>query len=153
MSPNAEPPRDREPTHLADRLVEHALSGAEGNRAAATSLLVEGVYAGLLRWFGPYGTLALVTRALSRAQSDHPVLKGVVASASTTPHVTGWPSGTTAAEVAALREAVVAVLACLYESLARLIGDDLAETLLTQRDPAPVPSPTEMPVSPNASDE
>jgi hypothetical protein len=35
--------------------------------------------------------------------------------------------------------------------LARLIGDDLAETLLAQSDAAPAPSPTEMPVSPNVS--
>lgn len=153
MSPHAEPPRDDAPLPLARRLVEQELVGASGNEAAAISLLVERVFVGLARWFGPYGALALVTRAIARARADHPLLAAVVASATTTPSVTGWSTtGSTTESTAALAEAAVALLSTLHESLARLIGDDLAETLLAQSDAAPAPSPTEMPVSPNVSD-
>ena len=151
MSPHAEPPRD-EASQLARRLVAQELVGASGNEAAIVSRLVNRVYLGLSRWFGPYGALALMTRAIARARSDHSLLAGVAASATTTPSVTGWSNGSTTGSASALAEAAVALLSTLHESLARLIGDDLAETLLAQSDAAPAPSPTEMPVSPNVSD-
>ena len=160
-SPHTEPPRDDAP-QLARRLVAQELVGASGNEAAMVSRLVERVYLGLSRWFGPYGALALMTRAIARARSDHPLLAGVVASATTTPTVTGWPNGSTTESAAALADAAVALISTLHASLARLIGDDLAETLIAQSDTAqsdtaqsdaaPSPVPTEMPVFPNLSD-
>ncbi|QJR37841.1 hypothetical protein [Gemmatimonas groenlandica] len=152
VSPSTDPASDETPKSLARRLVEQELSGASGNEAAATSLLVERVYVGLSRWFGPYGAHALVMRAVSRARTQHALLADVAVSASDVPHVTGWTSGSTAGGSVATREAAIAVLSSLHEALIRLIGDDLAETLLTQRDVAAGPSTTEMPVSSNASD-
>lgn len=152
VSPSEVPPQDDALKPLARRLVEQANAGSNGREASSTSRLVERVYLGLSRWFGPYGALALVTRAVSRARADHPVLNDVVVSASTLPHVTGWSDATTADATTATAEAAVAVLSSLHETLTRLIGDDLAETLLAQSDGPTVPSTTEMPVSPNASD-
>ncbi len=128
------------------------LVGASGKEAAATSLLVERVYVGLSRWFGPYGAHALVTRAVARARTEHAILADVAVRVSDAPHVTGWTNGSTAEGSVAITEAAIAVLTSLHESLIRLIGDDLAETLLTRRDVAAGPSTTEMPVSSNASD-
>jgi cation diffusion facilitator CzcD-associated flavoprotein CzcO len=152
VSPHAEPPRVDAPRSFARLLVEQELAGASGHEIAAVSLLVERVHVGLARWFGPFGALALMTRAITRARVDHPVLANVVASA-TTPHVTGWSQETTADHTIATSDAVITVLTCLHETLTRLIGDDLAETLLSQSAVPTVPSTTEMPVSPNASDE
>lgn len=151
VPPSTELPPDDLPKSLARRLVEQELSTAIGREAAATSLLVERIYVGLSRWFGPYGALALVTRAVSRARAEHALLADVAVSASDTPHVTGWTNGSTAEESLATTEAAIAVLTSLHESLSRLIGDDLAETLLTQHDVVAGSSTTEMPVSPNAS--
>lgn len=148
--PSAERPSDDAPKSLARRLVEEQIAGASGNEAAAMSLLVERVFLGLARWFGPYGAMALVTRAITRVRPEHPLLANVLVHATIAPYVTGWPIGT-AAEVQATLEAATAVLASLHESLTRLIGDDLAETLLAQSGATTVPSPTEIPVSPNAS--
>lgn len=152
MPPSTELLRDDMPKSLARRLVEQELSAASGREAAATSLLVERIYVGLSRWFGPYGAQALVTRAVSRARTEHALLADVAVSASDAPHVTGWTNGSTAEGSVATTEAAIAVLTSLHDSLIRLIGDDLAETLLAQRDVAAGPSPTEMPVSSNASD-
>lgn len=116
------------------------------------SRLMERVYLGLSRWFGPYGAHALVTRAITREKGEHEVLANVVVSASATPHLTGWSDATNAVDAATTAEAAIAVLSSLHATLIRLIGDDLAETLLTQSDAATVPSTTQMPVSPNASD-
>ena len=151
MSPSAELPKDDAPKTLARRLIENPLSATSGNGAAAAYQHVERVYIGLARWFGPFGALALVTRAIAREQNDHPVLEGVTVNAAAPPHVTGLINPNSAEESVAITEAAIAVLDSLHESLIRLIGDDLAATLLAQRDTVSVPSSTEMPVSPNAS--
>ncbi len=152
MSPSGDSPQGDALKSLARRLVEQETGGRNGAGAALPPLHVERVYLGLARWFGPYGALALVTRAVARARIDHTVLADVTVSASAIPHVTGWSEGTSAEDSVATSEAAIAVLEALHESLSRLIGDDLAETLLSQSDRAMVPSITEMPVSPNASD-
>ncbi len=125
---------------------------AETNGRESTSRLVERVYVGLSRWFGPYGAHALLTRAIAREKGEHALLANVVVNASVAPHVTGWSVATNAADAATTADAAIAVLSSLHATLTRLIGDDLAETLLTQSDAATVPSTTQMPVSPNASD-
>jgi len=151
VPPSAEP-QDDAPKPLARRLVEQEMAGTNEVESAATSLLVERVYESLARWFGPYGALALVTRAIARARPEHPILAHVVVNATSTPHVTGWPNGITAEDAVATTDAAVAVISVLHETLTRLIGDDLAETLLAQSDVLKDPSTTEMPISPNASD-
>ena len=151
VSLSAELSSDDVPNTLARRLIEKELTATSGDGAAAASHLVERVYVGLARSFGPYGALALVTRAITREQNDHPALASIVVNAGVSPHVTGLMTARTAEESVAITEAAIAVLDSLHKSLIRLIGDDLAATLLAQRDAARVPSPTEIPVSPNAS--
>lgn len=151
VPPSAEP-QDDAPQSLARRLVEQKMAGMNRVDAAAMSLLVERVYGSLARWFGPYGALALVTRAITRARPEHPILANVVVSATSTPTVTGWRNAATADDTVATTDAAVAVVASLHETLTRLIGDDLAERLLAPSDVLKVPSTTELPASPNASD-
>lgn len=151
LPPSAEP-QDDAPQSLARRLVEQEMAGMNRVDAAAMSLLVERVYRSLARWFGPYGALALVTRAITRARPEHPILANVVVSATSTPTVTGWPSAATADDTVATTDAAVAVVSSLHDTLTRLIGDDLAERLLAPSDVLKVPSTTELPASPNASD-
>ena len=153
MSRHGEPPQVDAPASFARRLVERELVGANGHEAAVLSSLVEQVHIGLSRWFGPYGALALMTRALRRARPAHARLAGVVVSATTTPHLAGWSDAEAPAEAEVMAEATIAVLDSLHQTLTRLIGDDLAETLLAPSDVPTVPSTTEMSVSPNASDE
>ena len=151
VSLSAELSNDDAPKTLARQLIDKELTATSGNGAAAASQLLERVYVGLARSFGPYGALALVTRAIARKQNDHPVLANIVINVAVSPHVTGPMTARTAEESVAIIEAAIAVLDSLHESLIRLIGDDLAATLLGQRDAARVPSPTETSVSPNAS--
>ena len=151
MSLSAEPSNDDVSKTLARQLIEKELTATSGNGAAAASQLMERVYIGLARSFGPYGALALVTRAITREQNDHPVLANVIVTAGESPHVTGLMTARTAEESVAITEAAIAVLESLHKSLIRLIGDDLAATLLAQRDEARATSPTQIPVSPNAS--
>ncbi len=150
VPPSAEP--QDTPQSLARRLVEQEMAAMNPVDAAAMSLLVERVYGSLARWFGPYGALALVTRAITRVRPEHPILANVVVSATSTPNVTGWPNVATAEDTVATTDAAVAVVSSLHDTLTRLIGDDLAETLLAPSDVPKVPRTTELPASPNASD-
>jgi hypothetical protein len=88
------------------------------------------VTTGLSRWFGPYGSHALITRALATARVTHPVLAEVTMSEE--PCLTGLSNAARAHGAPAASEAIVAVVSALGDLLARLIGDDLAIGLLEQ---------------------
>lgn len=152
MPPNTELLADDVPQRWARRLVEQALEGATGAEAEALSQLVERVYGGLARWFGSYGAQALMTRALARVRHEHLVLASVAASTSTSPHTTGWPLTSPDTGRLPLAAAVVALLSTLLASLTRLIGVDLATSLLEQSAVTAGVPPTETDVSPNVSE-
>jgi hypothetical protein len=88
---------------------------------------------GLSRLFGPYGALALVTRALTAARANHIALADVSVTTDAATRVamlagmerTGRLHGAKAAT-----EGFVGWAAALYDLLARLIGDDLASRLI-----------------------
>jgi hypothetical protein len=91
----------------------------------------------LRQWFGPYGTEALVGRALLRARLAHPALATVrvgpppalpLAGAAAAAAAHGAP--TVAAGLATIREEAVALLA-------RMIGDDMAQQLVERSMEAP----------------
>ena len=101
-------------------------------RLAAVELLRSRVHAGLTRWFGAFGTVALVNRALPRAQLDHPSLADVSLSTESTPRRMGVAAGESTHGSQATADGVVAMLMALADLVARLIGDDLAINLLQQ---------------------
>ncbi len=123
-----------------------------GGDAEALARLVARVYVGLARWFGSYGAQALMTRAIAQARIEHPVLANVAASASTSPPVSGWPLDTSDALRLSSTSAAVALFSTLLASLTRLIGDDLAASLLEQSAEELAPSHPETDVSPNANE-
>jgi hypothetical protein len=104
-------------------------ASAESTVAAAERVCVR-VTTGLSGWFGPYGSHALITRALATARATHPVLAEVTISEE--PCLSGLSDTARAHGAPAAAEAIVAVVAALGDLLARLIGDDLAIGLLEQ---------------------
>jgi hypothetical protein len=117
---------------FARRLLDRERAGDDSDAGLARALdrSCSLITVGLARWFGLYGTRALVTRALATAQkkypslarvgvSDNHCLEGVTASAQL--------HGSTA-----VAEGIVFTIADLVGLLGRLIGDDLAISLLEQ---------------------
>ena len=84
----------------------------------------------LARWFGPFGSFELVTRALALARHEHPALSVVTVSGAPLPRLVGLASSTRTHGAAAAAAAIISVLAALLELLGRLIGDDLALLLV-----------------------
>ena len=84
----------------------------------------------LARWFGSYGSLALVTRALAITVPEHPALTTVTAASAQSPRLIGLAASARVHGATATANAVTALLASLVELLGRLIGDDLALMLL-----------------------
>ncbi len=109
---------------------------------AAGERLIVRMTGGLSRSFGPYGALALVSRALTRAQPDHPPLSAVKVTSEAVPglptavghsaRVTGLVASANKYDAATLVDAVTAWLAQLADLLGGLIGDELATTILGQ---------------------
>ena len=88
----------------------------------------------LSRWIGNDGCRALFARALAAAQAEggHPVLDTVRTSARSVYCLDGLSESATRHGAAAATEGAAAVLSTLIELLARLIGDDMALSLLEQ---------------------
>jgi hypothetical protein len=99
----------------------------------------------LARWFGPYGSLALMTRALAIAAAAHRSLGAVTVESSQSPRLVGMAASARTYGAHEIAEGVIALLAALIELLCRLIGDDLALKLLE-----PCAAPTDRAIS-NAS--
>ena len=121
------------------------MDGESGEAAApaAAERLCTRTFAGLSRWFGPYGSNALIARALARAQSWHPALDGVtLKSQPSSFSLAGLAEGARRDGAALVGEGVVALLATLCDMMARLIGEDLAFSLLEQSATAPAESDT-----------
>jgi hypothetical protein len=99
---------------------------------AAAERICMRVQDGLSRWFGPYGSMALVNRALTRAQSEHSALAAVTLSSAHAPRIVGLVESSQAHGAAATVDGIVSMLAALADIIARLIGDDLAINILEQ---------------------
>lgn len=90
---------------------------------------------GLSRWFGPYGALALVTRALTSARENHVALAPVWVTTDAATRVAalaGIGESKRLHGSAAVLEGFVVWTAALSDLLGRLIGEDLASRLLRQ---------------------
>lgn len=117
---------------FARRLLERerAGDGSDAGLAGALDRSCSLITVGLSRWFGLYGTRALVTRALATARKQHPSLAGVGVSDSDC--LDGVRASAQAHGSAAVAEGIVSTIAGLVGLLGRLIGDDLAISLLEQ---------------------
>jgi hypothetical protein len=121
---------------FARRLVARATGDRTGEVArTAPEEVYVAVADGLARWFGPYGSLALISRALLSVQRQHPALAGVAVTTSVlapTPALSGIAECRRSHPAEDVSEGVIAILASLTELIGRLIGEDLAVTLLEQ---------------------
>jgi len=126
-----------EPSRVAARrLVARELPAEDDDAAllAAVDRVCGRVVDSLTRWFGPYA-LALLTRALARAQSVQPSLAEISVNSTASPSLSGFGTSATVHGVQATADGAIALLAVLTDLIGRLIGSDLAETLLEQSAP------------------
>ena len=133
MQAGAPPPEPADmAVAFARRILDRERAGDDSDdglaRALEQSCLL--ISAGLSRWFGLYGSRALVTRALATAQQTHPSLAGI--GVSDTHCLDGVRASVQAHGSAAVAEGIVLTIAGLARLLGRLIGDDLAISLLEQ---------------------
>lgn len=129
---NDERMRPSDAAELARQLLTNEAGGdasAAATIAAAQRTFVL-VTRGLSRWFGPFGAQVLVTRALGTARAQHSVLADV--SMTETAGLTGLDEVILVHGVDAISDGIVGVISALAELLGRLIGDDLATSLINQ---------------------
>ena len=125
------PPTPRE---VAERLVacEQAIGRAPPDTAAATERAIRRLCVALAGWFGPYAVHALLTRAVAQAHAVHPALVAVRVGPPPACELVGLLEGMRAQAGPAVTAGALDVLSILIELLSRLIGDDLATSLVEQ---------------------
>ena len=79
---------------------------------------------------GEDGRSALLVRALARTEADHPALKNIVGLDEGGIQLDGVAASVETHGVAAVTEAIEALLAALIDLLGRLIGEDMATGLI-----------------------
>ncbi len=119
---------------IANRLFARELAGTSDDaaRVAAAERICLRVSEGLSRWFGTFGSRALIARALVRAQASHPALAAVTSADEPAPCLSGLAESARAHGAQAATDGVITLLAALADLIGRLIGDDLAASLLDQ---------------------
>lgn len=96
----------------------------------ATLVTAERLYHELSQWVGGVGCYALFTRALADAQLSHPLLTGLRLQNNAQPYIGGTAEIIQAYGASPTDQALEAMLVTLVEILGRLIGDDMAMTLI-----------------------
>jgi hypothetical protein len=104
----------------------------EGADAAARAAVAacEQLYLELSRWVGRDGCHALFIRALAEARPEHAALGQIQLRPRSEPYIDGVAETIMAHGDLATAEALESMLARLVELLGRLIGDDMAKTLI-----------------------
>ena len=110
---------------------------------AAAERVLERLQEHLLRWFGPDGFHAVLSRALAAARKDHPALAHVRIEPRSEARLTELAASADKYQPAELRDALLALVAATLALLSRLIGDDLVRRLLQQAWPRETPNDTE----------
>jgi hypothetical protein len=127
------PPTEVAARALASKLLTREVSIPLGaDTTGAADRVCHRVSDELSRWMGTDGCRALFARALATAQAAgvHPVLEMVRISAGSVYCLDGLTDGALRHGVTAANDGAAAVLSALIELLGRLIGDDLALSLL-----------------------
>jgi hypothetical protein len=116
--------------------VRRLINGAQAARkvsdrgARAAGAACDTLYRGLSRWVGPDGCHALFTRALAEARADSDALEDIKLRQGTEPYVDGIEASIESHGDASTADALESVLVHLVELLERMIGKDMATTLI-----------------------
>jgi hypothetical protein len=120
---------------VPERALAERVLACERNRQSASTdsvLVAEEVLrhlrARLVLWFGEDGVRSLVARAISRAETDHPILADVRPA----PLDERQLDRLSAAEEREVHEALVELVGTLFTLLARLLGMDLVSRTIYQ---------------------
>jgi len=126
------PPDESPARHIARSLIDRERSGRAGGDSAARSAATacDLLYRGLSRWLGADGCHALFVRARAQARPDFPALEEIQLRRGSTPYIYGVQEAILAHGDAATAEALEWILVHLIELLGRLIGKDMAATLI-----------------------
>jgi hypothetical protein len=100
--------------------------------AIASADACERICGALTRVLGATGSRALLTRALSQAQAEHPALENVVMSSSHDVRLQGVATASAANGEPAVVAGLETVLSALLANLGRLIGRDMVARLVAQ---------------------
>jgi hypothetical protein len=109
-------------------------NGAQGT-AVAAGVACERICRTLVRTLGSIGSRALLTRALSQAQAEHPALKEVSIGAKADVALDGISLAAAAHGEPAVVAGLETVLSSLLALLGRLIGKDMVARLVAQSAP------------------
>jgi hypothetical protein len=128
------PPRARASELACQLLTRETLAPPGPDTTFGADRVCRRVSDELCRWIGRDGCHALFTRALATAQTEggHPVLDTVRTSARSVYCLDGLTDSAARHGAAAATEGAAAVLSALIELLGRLIGEDMALSLLEQ---------------------
>jgi hypothetical protein len=117
---------------LAKRLVDRETRTGNGHttRASAAALAGEGLYRALSRWIGSDGCHALFTRARAQEQPANRALESLQLSPRHDPYITGVEESIEEYGNDATADALVSMIVGMIELLGRLIGVDMATSLI-----------------------
>lgn len=122
---------------------EAAPSDTQEAQIAAAERVLGRLQEHLLRWFGPDGFHAVLSRALATARKGHPALTHVRIEPRSEARLTELAASAHAYRPAELRDALQTLVAATIALLSRLIGDDLVRRLLQDALPQETPNDTE----------
>jgi hypothetical protein len=119
---------------LARRLIEREAASANGGGAVPDGVALQRACARVLdalgNSMGEEGRNALLTRALSRAEGQHPALRNIRRLSGGGIHMEGVTATVETHPVVEVTAAVEALLGALVDVLGRLIGEDMAIRIL-----------------------
>jgi len=116
---------------LAQRLIDRARAGSGTQESAnAAAAAVERLYLDLSRWVGLDGCHALFMRALATSREEHQSLAGITLQVRSTQYLNGVAEAVEKEGSAKTAAALEAMLVTLIELLGRLIGIDMAASLI-----------------------
>jgi len=121
---------------------ETAASDTQEAQIAAAERVLGRLQEHILRWFGPDGFHAVLSRALATARKAHPALAHVRIEPRSEARLTELAANAQAYRPAELRDAFQALVAATIALLSRLIGDDLVRRLLQHAWPLETPNDT-----------
>ena len=122
---------------------EATASDTQEAQIAAAERVLGRLQEHLLRWFGPDGFHAVLSRALATARKDHPALAHVRIEPRSEARLTELATNARTYRLAELHDALQALLAAMIALLTRLIGDDLVRRLLQEAWPQDMPNDME----------
>jgi len=116
---------------VARRLLDQS-DATIGSQVLAADHVYRDLAVVLSRSFGPLGYHALLARALAQVRSSYPALGAISVHSPIEPWLEGLDAAERAHGAGATIDGVTAVLSAFVDLLARLIGEDMAISLLSQ---------------------